>query len=695
MTERDEQIQGLNQTLTERDEQIQGLNQTLTERDEQIQGLNQTLTERDEQIQGLNQALTERDEQIQGLNQTLTERDEQIQGLYRSTSWRVIAPMRGLRRSSQLMLTKGRACLSRLVRTVYYQTPLSISAKIWLKEALFRSMPFLFRHTEAYRAWTMFFTRLDGQAEVTSQSCNDIRGLPGVKFWGILTTRHNLFVAKSIERRLRRHGWDVDLMTVPPDEFLHDYYIVISAQHFEKLPPGEKRIALQVEQGVSLRWFTDDYLNILKSSLAILEYSMHNMSFLKDRGIIYPQVHYLPIGGERHYDDIGICLKKHNVLFYGDNITSPQRQRMLTALRKKFDVVVINDMYGQDMKKAIKSARVVVNLHYYENALLETVRLWECLSLGIPVVSESTDDQDEYPEFKGVVKFFEEGSSEAMLLAVEKALKNPVSKKAIIDSVVASERKFKFMFDRFLVAENFLPASYAYSMNLPLPASADCIAVSMPETVDRRSLFIQELYLPSRCIVFDGFRRQPGLIGCGLSHSALAKHALAYGFKRFTIMEDDVVFPEDFRNKLSTVHRFLDLQSGEWDIFSGVTAEIDPETNVTSVVEFEGITFAIINKVVSTVFNIYSERGLQILASWDPSIADGIDLNIDQLIKRQGNLRVIITCPFLVGHRKNLDSTIQSHHNMVYLKMIHESQQRLAKMISSYKSSREMPLTHS
>ena len=34
------------------------------------------------------------------------------------------------------------------------------------------------------------------------------------------------------------------------------------------------------------------------------------------------------------------------------------------------------------------NAKVVVNIHFYENALVEQVRIFECLSLNIPVVSE-------------------------------------------------------------------------------------------------------------------------------------------------------------------------------------------------------------------------------------------------------------------------------------------------------------------
>ena len=108
---------------------------------------------------------------------------------------------------------------------------------------------------------------------------------------------------------------------------------------------------------------------------------------------------------------------------------------MLNELKKHFCVCILNEVHGEDLKSAIETARIVINLHYYNNALLEVTRIYECLSLGVPVVSENTQDQNDYPELKDVVKFFETGSVSAMLQTVEEALKNPVSEEKINKAV--------------------------------------------------------------------------------------------------------------------------------------------------------------------------------------------------------------------------------------------------------------------
>lgn len=66
----------------------------LSERDERIVSLQQTITERDEQIINFKQSAIKCNEQIVNLKQTIEERDSHILALYNSTSWRVTQPLR-------------------------------------------------------------------------------------------------------------------------------------------------------------------------------------------------------------------------------------------------------------------------------------------------------------------------------------------------------------------------------------------------------------------------------------------------------------------------------------------------------------------------------------------------------------------------------------------------------------------------
>ncbi len=290
--------------------------------------------------------------------------------------------------------------------------------------------------------------------------------------WGVLATRHTLYVAHLVADRLQAHGWEVEILTEAPRDFHRDCYVTICPQMFRRLPPGEKRIAFQMEQSVSPRWFTNRYLKTLKRSLAVLEYSLVNVDFLAGKGVAYPQVHYLPVGASVNFGQPTCSSEKtFDILFYGDSAGCPRRREMLDALQQHFDVRVVSEVFGRDVREIIKQARLVINLHYYNNALLEMPRIQECLTLGVQVLSESSQDQEDYPELKGAVRFFEQGSIPAMLAAVEAALEAPVPAEKIAAAVERSARRFEFMFDRALVALGFLLPSHVNRMNLPLPPS--------------------------------------------------------------------------------------------------------------------------------------------------------------------------------------------------------------------------------
>ena len=53
--------------------------------------------------------------------------------------------------------------------------------------------------------------------------------------------------------------------------------------------------------------------------------------------------------------------------------------------------------------------RVLLNLHYYENAILERVRLNEMIKIGIPIISEKPNplDIESMDEYSDSIKFID------------------------------------------------------------------------------------------------------------------------------------------------------------------------------------------------------------------------------------------------------------------------------------------------
>lgn len=494
--------------------------------------------------------------------------------------------------------------------------------------------------------------------------------------WCVITTPHTLFHANRIAHGLSRHGHVTDVVTEPPAVFDHDYYVVLCAQMFSRLPPGEKRICYQLEQSVSSRWFTSEYLSVLENSLAVWDYSLRNIEFLRTKGIAFPHVTYMPFGADGAAYKAVPLEKKYDILFYGDYKSSPRRRKFLAEVGKTHSLKLVDDVFGTDIHDIIRQSRLVLNLHYYDDALLEMARIQEVLSMGTPVLSETASDHREYEWLGDAVQFFQEGNSRDLKRKLEEmdfdALQPSVAK-----SVADSEVRFEFMLDRFLLSTGLMTLDEADTITVPDVFSTDMVSISLPETIERRRLF--EAEAPQSCTVFDGLRRSPGWIGCGLSYKSLCAEALRRGKSELTIVEDDVLLKPGFDRKLAVIRKHLARDELQWDIFSGVIACLHEDTKVLDVEHIDGIDLVTIDRMTSMVMNIYNRWAMQLIAHWSPIDLD-VDRNTIDRYLENANLRVIVAHPYIVGHREEVNSTLWNFANTAYSDMIAESERRLGQL---------------
>lgn len=505
----------------------------------------------------------------------------------------------------------------------------------------------------------------------------------GGRAWGILCTPHTLFIANAISEQLSRHQIDSDIITGNLRDFSHDFYIVLCPQMFDQLPHPNKRVVFQLEQSVNSRWFTDEYVRILDESLGVLDYALTNIDFLAGKGVKYPKMHYLPIGAVMGKDR-KVTPERFDFVFYGDNLSSERRRFFLSELGKKYKVKVCNDVFADDMYSIICQAKAVINIHYYEGALLEMPRICECISLGVPVLSEGALDQTDYPELEGAVRFFDAGSVESMMSAAADLLDNiEMMRRSVPISVSSSAKRFTFMMDRFLVALGAIPANAILEKPIYVSQKSNFFALSLPETIERRRTIVQSF--PDNCELFDGIRHRIGWVGCGCSFNALARYALANDIERLTVMEDDVILPNDFEVVLREIHQYLDSRHSNWDVFSGLMAEIDTGANVLSVETVGARTYVTIDKMTSMVFNIYNRSALRVLSAWDSSDQDAVANTIDRYLEKKEGLRVVVCVPFLVGYNEDVASTLWGVNNQRYLPMIEKAEKKLKKMIIAWR----------
>ena len=127
----------------------------MDERGGRIADLNGSVTKRDGQIDRLKQAVAGRDERIANLNQAVAKRDVMLHAMRSSTSWRVTAPLRFVKAAASSLhpLRRLRKAVSITATLLYRALPVSVGRKVKLKRWLFSALPFLFRHSAAYRKW--------------------------------------------------------------------------------------------------------------------------------------------------------------------------------------------------------------------------------------------------------------------------------------------------------------------------------------------------------------------------------------------------------------------------------------------------------------------------------------------------------------------------------------------------------------
>ncbi len=608
----------------------------------------------------------------------------QVQELLSSRSWRITAGLRKLGRLARRLRAPlaGNALVVGLRR--------SRNALRYAATGNWRELARRMRHAKQQAAEVQRLQQFQGQP-TQWVDC------------GILATPHTWYVAQALQVALERAGLQVQMVTESSDGYPLDLYFVVCPQMFKHLPPGEKRIAFQMEQTVSSRWLTPAYLAVLENSLVALDYARTNIANLVEYDIVYPHVYLTPIGGIVDYrawlGGTPIDADEHcEVLFYGD-VHSPRRRRMLDAIADRFRLRVVGNAFGHQLHRALAGAKVVVNLHYYEGALLETTRIYECLSLGKPVVSEWAADQADHADLDDVVRFAPLDNTPALLQALEQALEEQSSATGRAAfaarcqaAVTASQARFEFMLYRMLLARRIIDYSRFHQLTAPGPALASRVALSLPETPARRAAF--EAERPPDVAIFDGLRYSPSWVGCALSYKHLARSALSQGLAQIEIMEDDVEFPTDYDVRRARVQAYLSQRLGQWDVFVGVMALVHPDTRVLKVEQVDGETYVTLDRMISMVCNIYTPKVLQHLAAWDETRLDADNNTIDRFLQQQGDLRAVVTLPFLVGHREDMDFSLWGISNARYTQLISEAQAQIESLAVMFQQVESSSISH-
>jgi len=509
----------------------------------------------------------------------------------------------------------------------------------------------------------------------------------------ILTTRHCLFVAELIARQLSRVGIRSRILFERPAQgFARVPHFVICPQMFAELP--ELYVSFQMEQTVSSRWLTERYMALLEHSFAVFDYSQLNLGYFTSNGLSYRQMYFMPIGYLGDYPanrPASPSEKEYDVLFYGD-ATCDRRKAFIARIEEKYQVKVIGNLFGEALYEELRKAKVLINVHYYEGALLETTRIYESLSLDCLIVSESSVDIDEHENLQDIVDFVDIGNADAMLERLDYWLADDQRREEKViqnrQQLDAQPDWFEFYFQRFLLATENIDFDTFYRLaGHNVRFEGDFLCLGLPESVERRKGFMADNRYGIQ--YFPGLRHELGWVGCGMSYKFIMRKAKEQRLPHITVCEDDVEFLEGWEDKYRTVKAHLVEHAGGWDVFSGFIADLHDNTRVLDMTEVGELEIVHIDHMVSAVLNVYNAGFYDAILRWDETDHDVHTNAIDRYMENQEHIRVFTVHPFLVGHKEEQHSTLWGFQNSRYNALIVESTRKLEERIDRYRAERE------
>jgi hypothetical protein len=231
----------------------------------------------------------------------------------------------------------------------------------------------------------------------------------------IVTTKYGLDIYKNFKNMLDELNIKNKLIYDLTDDYLnnnednHNEIHVIFFPHLIKRFP-KKYIIYQLEQVLQSNYINTNTLNIIKNSIITFDYSEYNiyaLSGFKDNDL-NNKIKFLPIPINKNIiyniNEKDIC---YDILFFGG--LSYRRRNILNKLSTKFNILNINNKYGDELIPYIKKSKIILNIHYYSNyGNLEVPRINEILVYNKIIISESGLEMDNnYNIYKNNVVFLD------------------------------------------------------------------------------------------------------------------------------------------------------------------------------------------------------------------------------------------------------------------------------------------------
>lgn len=230
-------------------------------------------------------------------------------------------------------------------------------------------------------------------------------------------------VSYSLKENLNQYGLNTQLTShFDYNNQDKDLYIIFGSQHIIDTFPKKYMIYQLEHSNVSIiennqleeqnyKIFNRKYIEILQNAIIVLEFSNNNISFYnKINTQLTPKIKsfYTPICYSSYLSQYKQYLKSHHldnlqevdknidILFIG-NINNRIQNILKTLINLGYRVEYHN--YSNNILDKIIKSKIILNIHYYEESLLETQNIIYLLSNKSFIISENSADKIEDSKF--------------------------------------------------------------------------------------------------------------------------------------------------------------------------------------------------------------------------------------------------------------------------------------------------------
>lgn len=230
----------------------------------------------------------------------------------------------------------------------------------------------------------------------------------------IITTNYTLLYACAVRRYYKKHAPNIcckirrDYTEKINDRLKSQRYclaLFIGFTHIQDNNslnniPRKKYGLIQIEQlNQTLYYYQSinhDIVRLITGAVFTIDYSFANLQFyphsVKNKIRYFDIFHIIDYSYKNYITTIFAKNKDIDVLFIGT--INKRRRHIIDNLNMRLNtsVVEVANIFGDELVELLQRTQIVINLHYYENCILEVFRLFDILQNSrCNIISEKPD----------------------------------------------------------------------------------------------------------------------------------------------------------------------------------------------------------------------------------------------------------------------------------------------------------------